>query len=50
MERAGYSGYIAVEISLMVQARPGYDALAAATQSYRVVSKAFEDAGIERRR
>lgn len=50
MDRAGYSGYIAVEISLMVQARPGYDALAAATQSYAVVSKAFEEAGIERKR
>jgi sugar phosphate isomerase/epimerase len=48
MERAGYNGYIAVEISLMVQARPDYDALAAATQSYQIVSKAFEDAGIAR--
>ncbi|MFN8514033.1 MAG: sugar phosphate isomerase/epimerase [Chloroflexia bacterium] len=48
MDRAGYSGYIAVEISLMVQARPDYDALAAATQSYAVVSKAFEEAGIAR--
>ena len=50
MARAGYSGYIAVEISLMVQARPDYDALAAATQSYAVVSRAFEEAGIERKR
>ena len=50
MDRAGYHGYIAVEISLMVQSRPDYDALAAATQSYAVVSKAFADAGIERRR
>lgn len=48
MDRAGYSGYIAVEISLMVQTRPDYDALAAATQSYAVVSKAFEEAGIAR--
>jgi inosose dehydratase len=48
MERAGYSGYVAVEISLMVQARPDYDALAAATRSYAVVSRAFEEAGIER--
>lgn len=50
MDRAGYRGYIAVEISLMVQAHPDYDALAAASQSYAVVSKAFEEAGIERRR
>lgn len=50
MDRAGYSGYIAVEISLMVQARPDYDALAAATRSYAIVSRAFEEAGIERQR
>ena len=50
MARAGYDGYIAVEISLMVQNRPNYDALAAATQSYRVLSRAFEEAGIERER
>ena len=50
MDQAGYHGYVAVEISLMVQTRPDYDALAAATQSYAVVSKAFEEAGIERRR
>lgn len=50
MDRAGYSGYIAVEISIMVQNRPDYDALAAATQSYRVLSQAFEEAGIARER
>lgn len=50
MDQTGYSGYIAVEISLMVQADPNYDALAAATQSYDVLSKAFEEAGIERKR
>ena len=49
MRDAGYDGHIVVEISLMVQARPGYDALAAATQSYDVLSRAFETAGIERR-
>lgn len=50
MEEAGYDGYIAVEISIMVQKRPDYDPLAAATQSYAVLAKAFADAGIERRR
>jgi len=49
MERAGYTGHITVEISVMVQRRPDYDALAAADQSYRVLSKAFETAGIARR-
>lgn len=48
MRDAGYTGHIVVEISLMVQARPEYDALAAATQTYEVVSRAFEVAGIER--
>lgn len=50
MREAGYDGHIVVEISLMVQARPEYDALAAATQSYEVLSRAFESAGIERDR
>jgi sugar phosphate isomerase/epimerase len=48
MQAAGYDGHIVVEISLMVQARPDYDALAAATQSYNVLSAAFEEAGIAR--
>jgi len=48
MDRAGWHEHITVEISLMVQSRPDFDALAAATQSYRVLSKAFEDAGIAR--
>lgn len=50
MRDAGYTGHIVVEISLMVQRRPDYDALAAATQTYEVVSRAFETAGIERSR
>lgn len=48
MDRAGYNGHIVVEISIMVQKRPDYDALEAATQSYRVLSRAFEEAGIQR--
>jgi sugar phosphate isomerase/epimerase len=48
MRRAGYEGHIVVEISLMVQRRPDYDALEAASQSYRVLSRAFGDAGIVR--
>jgi len=48
MQRAGYDGHIVVEISLMVQRRPDYDALAAASQSYRVLARAFDDAGIDR--
>lgn len=48
MNRAGYTGHIVVEISIMVQARPNYDPLAAATTSYRVLSRAFDKAGIAR--
>lgn len=48
MDRAGYTGHIVVEISVMVQRRPDYDPLAAAEQSYRVLARAFEEAGIER--
>lgn len=48
MDAAGWTEQITVEISLMVQARPHFDALAAATQSYQVLASAFEGAGIER--
>ncbi len=48
MARAGYTGHIVVEVSVMVQRRPGYDPLAAAAQSYRVLSRAFAEAGVDR--
>jgi len=48
MQAVGYTGFITVEVSVMVQRRPGYDPLAAAKQSYQVVSKAFDTAGIVR--
>ena len=50
MDKAGYQGHIVVEISIMVQRRPSYDPLAAATQSYNVLAKAFTDAGLVRSR
>ena len=50
MEQAGYTGHIVVEVSIMVQRRPGYDALAAATQSYQVLAEAFTAAGTARTR
>jgi L-ribulose-5-phosphate 3-epimerase len=50
LQRVGYDGFVDVEISFMVQHRPGYDPLAVAEQSYRVLASAFEEAGIERRR
>jgi len=48
MSAAGYDGFITVEISMMVQQRLGYDPLAAATQSYTVLARSFDDAGIIR--
>lgn len=48
MQAAGYDAYIVPEISLMVQRRPSYDPLAAATQSYTVLDAAFKQAGIAR--
>jgi len=48
MARAGYAGHVVVEISVMVQRRPGYDPLAAAAQSYRVLAAAFAEAGVAR--
>jgi sugar phosphate isomerase/epimerase len=50
MHRAGWTGDIGIEISLMVQRRPDYDPWAAARQAYAVVSRAFEEAGVPRER
>ena len=50
LERVGYDHFVEVEISFMVQRRPGYDPLAAATQSYEVLARAYEEAGIQRSR
>ena len=48
MQKVGFTGHITAEISIMVQRREQYDALDAAAQTYRVLSQAFEDAGIAR--
>lgn len=50
LDRVGYDGFVDVEISFMVQRRPGYDPLAVASQSYAVLASAFEEAGLPRRR
>jgi sugar phosphate isomerase/epimerase len=47
---AGYDGSVSVEVSKFRQIKPGYDPLAAAETSYRVLAAAFETAGIPRRR
>jgi inosose dehydratase len=48
MDAAGYRGDVQVEISLMVQRRPGFDPIAVAETSYRVLAEAFRRAGIRR--
>jgi inosose dehydratase len=48
MDAAGYRGDVQVEISLMVQRRPGFDPIAVAETSYRVLAEAFRRAGIQR--
>ena len=46
----GYLGQRGFEFPAQAEDEIDYDALAAATQSYTVVSKAFEEAGIARKR
>lgn len=48
MERAGYTGYITAEVSIMVQRRPDYDPLAAAELTWQTLDRAFREAGIAR--
>ncbi len=48
MQAAGYDDHIVVEISVMVQKRPDFDPLGAATRSYEVLNAAFKEAGIDR--
>jgi sugar phosphate isomerase/epimerase len=47
MQAAGYDGFITVEVSVMVQARPNYDPFFHAQLAYWTLRKAFYVAGIE---
>lgn len=46
MQQAGYAGSVAFEASVQCQARPGYDAVAAAERTYRWMVDGWERAGI----
>jgi sugar phosphate isomerase/epimerase len=46
MAALGYKGYITVEISVMVQRRPGYDPAEVAARSYRTLTRAADVAGV----
>lgn len=48
LDRGGYEETVAVEVSLTVQQRLGFDARATAQASYDVLATAFKDAGIVR--
>ncbi len=48
MRAQGYTGHITAEISVVVQRRPNYDALAVAAQTYRTLARAFDEAGMDR--
>lgn len=48
MRQAGYVGFITGEVSVMVQRRPDYDPLGAATMTYQTLARAFEQAGVRR--
>ena len=50
MARVGYDGSISVEVSVLRQRLPDYDPYAAARQSYEVLAKAFEAAGVTRKK
>jgi sugar phosphate isomerase/epimerase len=46
MQKAGYQGYVTVEISVMVQRRPGYDPAEVAQRSFRTLTAASEKSGV----
>jgi sugar phosphate isomerase/epimerase len=46
MDRAGYSGFITVEISVMVQRRPGYDPAEVAARSFTTLTEAAARSGV----
>lgn len=43
-----YQGFVSVEVSAMVQRKPGYDGVAAARTSYQQIAPYFEKAGLAR--
>lgn len=46
MHALGYTGYVTVEISVMVQRRPGYDPAEVAARSFRTLTAAADAAGV----
>ncbi len=46
MQKAGYSGYVTIEISVMVQRRPGYDPAEVARRSFKTLVEAERASGV----
>jgi inosose dehydratase len=46
MHAAGYTGFIGMEVSVMVQRRPGYDPLVDAALGYYALRHAFNESGV----
>jgi len=46
MHEAGYSGFVGVEVSVMVQRKPGYDPFADAALGYSTLLRAFHESGV----
>jgi sugar phosphate isomerase/epimerase len=46
MHKAGYTGYVTIEISVMVQRRPGYDPAEVARQSFKTLVEAEKKSGV----
>jgi sugar phosphate isomerase/epimerase len=46
MQRSGYDGYVTIEISVMVQRRPGYDPAEVARRSFQTLLAAEQKSGV----
>jgi hypothetical protein len=46
MEKIGYHGCVTIEISVMVQRRPGYDPAEVARRSFATLTAAERDSGV----
>jgi hypothetical protein len=46
MHEAGYRGFIGMEVSMMVQRKPGYDPFVDAALGYYALVHAFNESGV----
>ena len=48
LKQVGYRGFVSIEVSSMIQRKPGYDAKAAARLCYQRLAPVFVTAGLDR--